>query len=51
VSVDARKRNWHEVLEGRKPEREALLAVTEAMERKLQSIARVQYEGQRSRAD
>lgn len=51
VSTDARKRNWHEVLEGRKPEREALLGVTEAMERKLQSIARVQYEAQRSIAD
>lgn len=51
VSTDARKRNWREVLEGRKPEREALIAVTEAMERKLQSIARVQYEAQRSIAD
>jgi hypothetical protein len=51
VSVDARKRNWYEVLEGRKPEREALVSVTEAMERRLQSIARVQYEAQRSIAD
>lgn len=51
VSVDARKRNWHEVLEGRKPEREALLSVVQAMERRLQSIARGQYEADRSIAD
>jgi hypothetical protein len=51
VSVDARKRNWHEVLSGRKPEREALTSVTEALERRLQSMARAQYEAQRSIAD
>ena len=51
VNVDAPKRNWLEVLSGRDPEREAIASVTEAMERRLQSMARIQYEAQRSIAD
>jgi hypothetical protein len=51
VMADARKRAPLEVLGGRKPEREALLRITDGLERKLQSMARSQFEAQRSIAD
>jgi hypothetical protein len=51
VSVDARKLNWLEVIGGRNPDRENLLGLTQALERRFQAMARSQYENQRSIAD
>lgn len=51
VSVDAQRLNWFEVFSGRNPDRETTASVIEALERRLQAMARVQYEAQRSIAD
>ncbi len=51
VSADAPAAGALDVFGRRRPERKALARVTAAMERKLQSIARVEYESQRSIAD